>query len=528
LGSGNEAESLTSWLLRLANGNGFRTYGELFAYERRKLSRTAALDIDPRRWNLLHVMHELSLLPESVIARHTLDAELAALTTGTGTGTGTGSIRWTLTSHSVVQQNRTSRHAYCAQCLREDSIPYWRLGWRLSTTTICTKHGALLIDTCPECGTALCISPSRESALDRCHVCLFNLRVAKSHAPADNACAWRVTAPSELTPEDLPVSLSWSHLWWNGVRVLLSVFTQKVVRAKLSSLALPAPLAATLAGLPQNRRLGFDGLRVRTRHDLLYLVQVVTTNWPTPFVAYMSEAGVTAADFLTCEIEMPYWLDKVVNCDLNRKRYRVTEAEVRSAQALLRSRSTAVSKISVKRLLGVTEGVALDRLQPKRSRQLSDVELLRIAEQLDRDVRTAPSGRDVQASALRDAACIAAAAWLRIAFREATSLELAAGHALLKSWRESANTHGPRDRLASIFADWMFLYLEGTRPRFERFDRQYQALFLSRFGIPTNGFGLAARFAELLRRCDIEEWQFGCRLLSNPSKDASHRARGSF
>lgn len=96
LGSGNEAESLTSWLLRLANGNGFRTYGELFSYERRKLSRAATLDVDPQRWGLLHSLHELSLLPESTIARHVLDAELAALTANAGTG----NVRWTLTSQT--------------------------------------------------------------------------------------------------------------------------------------------------------------------------------------------------------------------------------------------------------------------------------------------------------------------------------------------------------------------------------------------------------------------------------------------
>lgn len=515
LGHGAEEESMTSWLLRLASGNGFRSYGELLAYERQKLSGMAALDVNPQRWDLPRCMLEISLLPESLIAQHSLDQELASLTSSASNG----SCRWILTSLSVTQRDRTSRHAYCAQCLSEDPVPYWRRQWRLSTTTVCPRHGVLLVDVCPQCGTAMCISPSRDLALDRCHGCLFHLRQARTATPVDQACTWRTRSPSELTPSDLPVTLSFSHLWWDGVRVLLSVFTQKRVRLKLSNLTLPGTLIADLAALAPDRRPGFDGLPVKTRHELLYLVQLVTQDWPRSFVEYMSEAGVTAADFLLSEISMPYWLEKVVKVDLNRKRYRLTVAEVRSAEALLRSRSAAVSKISVKRLLGVREGVAIDELRPKQSRVLSDDELLRIAAQLDQDLRVAPRGRDVQASLLRDAACIAAAAWLHLPFRKASCLDLEIGHALLTAWTTTATADGgAHSSLASIFAGWMDLYLRGTRPRFEHFGQPCQALFLSRFGVPTGGFGLAARFADLLRRCDIKDWQRGCRLLLLPSK----------
>jgi len=40
---------------------------------------------------------------------------------------------------------------FCPQCIKTDSIPYYRKHWRLSFVTCCTKHQCYLQDRCPHC-----------------------------------------------------------------------------------------------------------------------------------------------------------------------------------------------------------------------------------------------------------------------------------------------------------------------------------------------------------------------------------------
>lgn len=44
---------------------------------------------------------------------------------------------------------------YCPHCLSEDAIPYWRLEWRLASSILCRRHGVLLRETCPHCGSRI-------------------------------------------------------------------------------------------------------------------------------------------------------------------------------------------------------------------------------------------------------------------------------------------------------------------------------------------------------------------------------------
>lgn len=328
-----------------------------------------------------------------------------------------------------------------------------------------------------------------------------------------DAAAWRGTLPSLVNPSDLPVRISHSHLWWEGVRCLLSVLTRAKIRKRLLRLDLPHQIKETLAGLLESRSIDFDKQQVGARHQLLNLVQEVTHEWPGTFVRLMSEASITAADFASCEIHIPFWLDQVVDRSLNRKRYCVSEAEVRCASALLSARGAAVSKIAVKRLLGVKEGVAIDQVLPGRRRLLTSQELLRITQQLDADIWKTATARDEQACALRDAVCIAAATCLKIPFAKASLLELREIGTLIEAWNATTSEDTDHRVMAGYFSRWATLYLTGTRRVFVGRGEEHGALFVSRFGKPTMGFGLAARYADLLRRCAIAEWQLGCKLL---------------
>lgn len=44
---------------------------------------------------------------------------------------------------------------YCPYCMAEDKVPYYRLEWRLASSVLCRRHGVLLKDRCPHCGSRI-------------------------------------------------------------------------------------------------------------------------------------------------------------------------------------------------------------------------------------------------------------------------------------------------------------------------------------------------------------------------------------
>lgn len=510
----DDRESLSSWMFRLASANGFENYSQLLSNERIKVPHLATIDIEPSRWDLMAALHRLSLHPKEHLESHTLEADLSTLSAFSPIG----NTRWVLTA-CTSKTVKGPRFMLCPACLATDEIPYWRAHWRLSVSTICNKHKTLLLDVCPWCHEPFTINGSRKAALTQCASCQSCLLGITPKARKVKRGAWLRGGPSNNIATDFPIPLSHSHLWWDGVRVLLAVFSRPKISKKLQCLDLPRPTKLFLQQLADGVRLDFDNQSVGARDELLNLVDWITQNWPSRFVSQMDSARISWTDFSACEVQMPYWLAKVCQTDLDRSRYQVTAGEVRAAAAFIHKQGRCASKIAVKRLLGVTEGRTLDIAYPPRKRGLSQAELLRVFQLIDSELHSAPTGREVQAVLLRDACCIAVATWNKVPFAKATKYELCEGHRLQVLWRDLADTTTEPGLLASLSLKWMELYLGGSRARFERFALPQTALFISRFGVPTKSSGLAGRFSKLLRRCNIPDWERGAHLLSGHSVD---------
>lgn len=52
-------------------------------------------------------------------------------------------------------------YRFCGQCLKEDTVPYIRLQWRLTTTTVCDRHQAMLTEHCPACSGSIDLGRER-------------------------------------------------------------------------------------------------------------------------------------------------------------------------------------------------------------------------------------------------------------------------------------------------------------------------------------------------------------------------------
>lgn len=141
-------EALSSWLIRCAHANGMKaqTFAvRNFGHERQIWNR----DIDRLApdW-LLQIMSERTGTPLVQVQKMT-----ALLFEGRffRAKHASGQLRWLLPLSLYHRTFRNFGVQYCPQCLAEDAIPYFRLGWRLAFYTFCPTHQVLMHDRCHQC-----------------------------------------------------------------------------------------------------------------------------------------------------------------------------------------------------------------------------------------------------------------------------------------------------------------------------------------------------------------------------------------
>ena len=81
----------------------------------------------------------------------------------------------------VAIEGTVSRRGYkfCPECLKRDSVPYFRKLWRVSFYTVCPEHRTLLTDRCPRCNTPVSIHKhARLEVFPHCYRCSFSLKDA--------------------------------------------------------------------------------------------------------------------------------------------------------------------------------------------------------------------------------------------------------------------------------------------------------------------------------------------------------------
>lgn len=523
-GGNGHVEALASWLLRLAHANGYKSVGALCTGERLNIKQRGAFDVDVCDETLATVA-SLILTEADSLERMTLRDPLSVLTGSASGGRGTGGAkgRWLLKTPLGVHG---ARYSLCCACLAGDAAPFLRVHWRFSTSCWCQSHRCELLDACPNCGAALLVSASRSVPVSRCGACDQDF-ASVSHAntvvtergkqtdakPDSPALAQWITAElAQLAMVDLPVPVAFPHLWWDGVRILVELCSRPVLASKLLRTELSSSSQEALHHVVDRHRIDFDRQPTKVRASLLGVVTELTENWPRRFIDLLGQAAITRSHFAMTALTTPSWLAKARDEHLCRKKYVTTPGEARTAIALLRRDSATVSKRAAKTLLGITESKALDAVAPMQ-KALTLVQLGTAIEFLDREIRSTTTAREQQTSALRDACCVAAAAWNGISFERAAKLPLAAGRAMTRAWAKHSSSSEEQAFVIEQFARWMELYLRGVRPRFERFAQPDAALFLTRFGAPYKGFGIAAIFARSLRETGVGDWGRGARLL---------------
>lgn len=171
-------ELLTSWLVRLAWGNGLKVQtfcNQVFGGQRQVWNR----DVDRLApdW-LVDELADRTGTPRQVAYDTTLRAYEGVLYPKFRAA---GTLPWIQTLMMYHRRRQGYGLQFCPACLAEDEKPYYRKSWRVSFNTMCIRHKVMLHDRCPGCGAPVMFhrmemgrsSVFEVESMGGCHACGF-------------------------------------------------------------------------------------------------------------------------------------------------------------------------------------------------------------------------------------------------------------------------------------------------------------------------------------------------------------------
>lgn len=162
-------ESLTSYLTRLAQGNGINKGVDAWLYlsfpPPQSGPRVHSLsDYPPARWGLLPLLTNRSEPELLATTFYYLTQKFGRAARPQAMG-------------RFLQSCLSQTLRFCPACLAEDA--FYALPWRLLTLTGCAKHGCRLVEHCGHCGQPIPFL-TRPLAIGRCPSCGGDLRVCQT------------------------------------------------------------------------------------------------------------------------------------------------------------------------------------------------------------------------------------------------------------------------------------------------------------------------------------------------------------
>lgn len=338
-------ELLSSWFVRLAHANGEKSHSLGFRIFGTKFNFIQGGDQRLDRGHDEHALASLARVTKISVSKvnaATLEAYSGYLWNETAAH---GVRRWVM----PVLDRAGGRTAHglqaCADCLRDDAVPYFRRSWRLALHVLCPFHDRLLLDHCPACNSPLVIhrgdvgffSPFSESSVRWCSYCRADF--------AEGPTLPRGSGAEVLEFQELLLNTlrrGWinvagrvihSTLFFEGLRMVWAFLDaprwSAAVRRALERRSLP------LADVPGKRYGGFDVQRTEARYQLLAASAWLLNDWPNRFLSLASEANVSSNRLLHFSlrrpVSTPFWLWEPVHFSLDRTMYIPTEAEIKNA-----------------------------------------------------------------------------------------------------------------------------------------------------------------------------------------------------
>ncbi|PLR28228.1 hypothetical protein SGCZBJ_04280 [Caulobacter zeae] len=243
---------------------------------------------------------------------------------------------------------------FCPACLQEP-ISYYRRIWRLAWSTVCCRHGCILLDRCPSCAAPL--EPHRAPHLWLCATCRTDLRTVDAAAAPPGLAALQARHEEFLRrgwAELGRVTFPYSHLYFELVRqvarVLFSGARSERLRISVSGSVAQAP--GFLAVCHDVETLSADD-----RRRLMSLVALALQDWPTRFVAAAREAGFWRSWATRDRPRLPFAFASIVDEHLGAGFYTPAREEVRAAEMYLRRVRPGHGRQELRNLVGDCQAV---------------------------------------------------------------------------------------------------------------------------------------------------------------------------
>lgn len=481
-------ELLSSWLIRLAHGNGLKVQtfyggwlGRSLELWNRDIDRSAPPD-------LLAVLSASTGVDDFILASHSLRALAGIISEEVPVA---GHTDWLMPLQVYHRTRNGFGLMFCRRCLREDREPYFRRRWRLAFVTCCTLHGQLLLDRCSNCQSP--VQPHRADmvrrrgladrvAMTRCTHCGVDIR--RGALPPD--------APSRLIKfqRRLEGALQQGHIEFAGYSDLHSVLFFAGLRAVAKGLL----ALRKEGGGVKVTSAGLESLSLEYRSQLFIDVAEVVDNWPTNFLNRCSVARHPFVTFTRDQPTLPFWFYRVCDSELHKEVPRISDEEVAYIQSQVESLDGRFSLARSRAIFGRDIGPAMSR--SRRAVGSEDAEVF-VAEI---DHRIAVTHGQERLDCLRDKVLFVAGRVLGLSQKQLAGMRLA-------DVDDAANTSGDGAALIQStpteLRTYFVWYKKEVRPRYPTADSE-PWLFLS--SGPRGRMSeslIGARFMNAVRSADM-------------------------
>ena len=475
-------ELLSSWMIRIAHGNGFKVhnfYAEFFGREKQIWNR----DIDHHAppW-LLEALEERTGVRRERIEQTTLrNLESWVFEQFTENGITKGVLPLGI----FHRTRRSFGQQFCPLCISEDPEPYLRRRWRLAWTFICDRHDVFMQDRCPTCERPL--TPHRsdfgvrlgvpeKTTMARCDSCKSRLDTFVAKAEPELVQVQKaINKVLSLGFVELGGSTIYSPQFFEGLCRTMRLAPSQLVLSKKRPIF-------ELASLPQRALL------------LQFSMQLIAS-WPSKLLMRCEEIP-HAYTTLTAGGDMvPYWLQSVLrrNVYLGKSRISIEEAAA-MVNIAAGQRVTGSATARVRKLWGrdighlVAMGTAVD-----------NETAVMLIKSLDCEMSFATN--QSQNLLLRDILMFISARCLKLTLNELTRFEIK-DHEVVESAiakRASWVCGQTREEACTM----LLSYLLVVRPR--KVEKTEKAFFVSCNGCALSTSGVSARFVRAVTAAGLRD-----------------------
>lgn len=358
-------ELLSSWLIRLAwlNAEKLHTFQQRFwAHPGIPWNRNIDLTLSE---DAMANIFEMTLVTREALAGHTLREYLGKLFESIDTS---GNAKGILASRHRGQKVLGFGLQLCPDCLLLNSIPYFRVWWKVAYIVVCPIHNRLLIDACPRCQRPItyheadfgrALLPERIPT-SFCATCQYDWR-AKMHGEevllTDKFMEWQKQILEALETgwiKNNQMDPLYALSYFEGLRLLIRLVAAdghcERLRQVLAKEIGMLPLGVAHAG---NQNL-FGGLRLGDRLYLLRYVFWLLQEWPERFLWAIKTAELTFSyiNYYRDQSPLPYWIYSVATLVRDHRHIKISATEKENAKRYLERQGLPANANQINRWLG--------------------------------------------------------------------------------------------------------------------------------------------------------------------------------